>query len=155
MNTSIAHMPDNNLLNGICQVASFRLGKEWFGINVLRVQEVMNPLPRTEVPRAPNYILGLINVRGLIVTTISLKQRLSFSDLNYDSQSHMNVIVNSIEGSICLVVDEIGDVVETAASPCVDRPSTVGENVRKYIIGVLRLEDRLITLLDVDALVST
>ena len=136
------------------QVATFRLAGEWFGIDVLRVQEVMNPLPRTEVPRAPPFVTGLINVRGLIVTAISLKSRLGFPDMAYDLDSHMNVIVNTPEGPMCLQVDEIGDVVRTNALSFAERPPTVSTALREHIAGVLRLDARLITLLDVDRLVA-
>jgi purine-binding chemotaxis protein CheW len=145
---STAHISDG------VQVATFRLATEWFGIDVLRVQEVMNPLPRTDVPRAPGFVTGLINVRGLIVTAISLKTRLGFPDTVYDRDSHMNVIVNTPEGPVCLQVDEIGDVVRTNALLFAERPPTVGTALREYIAGVLRLEERLITLLDVDRLVA-
>jgi purine-binding chemotaxis protein CheW len=146
-------MTTTHISDGV-QVATFRLATEWFGIDVLRVQEVMNPLPRTEVPRAPGFVTGLINVRGLIVTAISLKTRLGFPDTVYDRDSHMNVIVNTTEGPVCLQVDEIGDVVRTNALSFAERPPTVSTALREHIAGVLRLEDRLITLLDVDRLVA-
>lgn len=142
-----------SIADGI-QVATFRLDTEWFGIDVLRVQEVMNPLPRTAVPRAPTSVTGLINVRGLIVTAISLKSRLGFPDVAYDPEAHMNVIVNTPDGPVCLQVDEIGDVVRTSALTFAERPPTVGTALREHIAGVLRLEDRLITLLDIDRLVA-
>jgi len=142
-----------SIADGI-QIATFRLADEWFGIDVLRVQEVMNPLPRTAVPRAPGFVTGLINVRGVIVTAISLKVRLGFPDPSYDAETHMNVIANTGDGPVCLQVDEIGDVVRTSTLSFAERPPTVSTALRDHIAGVLRLEDRLITLLDVDRLVA-
>lgn len=134
------------------RVASFRLGEDWFGLDVLRVQEVMTPVTRTPVPRAPGYVLGLINMRGLILTSISLRVRLGLDLAAGDD--HMNVVVRTNDGPVCLVVDEIGDVIETSIGKQEARPPTVVAVAQEYITGVLRLEARLITLLDVDRLIA-
>ena len=135
------------------QVATFRLAQEWFGLDVLRVQEVMRALPCTGVPRSPAHVSGLINVRGVIVTAISLHRRLGFP-VGEDPDEHMNLIVNTPEGPVCLRVDEIGDVVDVDSLSFAERPPTVGAAVRDCIAGVLRLDGRLVTLLDVDRLTA-
>jgi purine-binding chemotaxis protein CheW len=136
------------------QFATFRLDQEWFGLDVLRVQEVMHPLPLTAVPRGPNYVSGLINVRGVIVTVISTKVRLGFPCTRYEEATAMNVIVNGLDGPVCLQVDEIGDVVLADRIAFAERPPTVGAQVRDLIAGVLRLDGRLITLLDAERLIA-
>lgn len=130
------------------ELSTFRLGEEWFAIDVLNVQEVMEPLPISILPLAPDYIRGLINVRGLIVTSISLKKRLGFEVDNYDEEYH-NIIVQSPEGPVCLMVDEIGDVVVVEKEDITERPPTIGDGSAKYIQGVFKMSAQLVVVLDV------
>lgn len=139
--------------HGPAQLSTFRLGDEWFGIDVLSVQEVMNPLPITRVPIAPLYICGLINVRGIIVSVISLKQRLGFADVDY-TEEHNLVIVNADDGLVCLQVDEIGDVLETGSLSFAEVPATVFSSSKEYVMGVFKLDGRLVSHLDVMRLID-
>jgi len=134
-------------------VATFRIDSEWYGIDVLQVQEVMTPMRETAVPLAPPGVLGLINVRGLIVTVLSVKQRLGLQPADYTAEHH-NVIVKIASGAVCLRVDEIGDVIAAASGVAVEPPSTVPEQARVYLRRVIKLDDRLIGFLDVDALAA-
>ncbi len=131
------------------QLATFRLANEWYGVDVLRVQELLSPMERTPVPRAVHQVLGLVNVRGVIATCISLRRRLGLDD---GDGTHMNLVVASADGPVCLVVDEIGDVVPLASGTPVAAPPTIAATVRPFITGVLRRDDRLYTRLDVDRL---
>ena len=133
------------------QISTFRLEGEWFGVSVLRVQEVLVPYPVTEVPLAEPYIVGLINVRGLILTNISLKHRLGFAETAYAEDYHL-IWINLEESAVALMVDEIGDVIDVDESSLTERPPTVPSGAQGYIQGVYRMQDRLITVLDVDRL---
>lgn len=134
--------------------ATFRLGTEWFGIDVLQVQEVMTPMPLTPVPLAPPYVRGLINVRGVIVTSISLKTRLGFPDVSYGDEHH-NIIVHTPAGPVCLCVDEIGDVIHAEQLAVADKPTTVASECQRFIKGVIKMDDRLVSFLHVDLLAGS
>ena len=95
------------------QIATFTLSGDLFGIDVLSVQEVMTQIPLSHVPRAPNYVRGLINVRGLIVTCIDTKVRLGIEPAEYPEEHHY-IITKSDEGLICISVDDVGDVINTS-----------------------------------------
>ena len=142
------HAPDVPI-----QLSTFRLGDEWFGVDVLAVQEVMNPLSITKVPLSPDYVQGLINVRGVLVTVVSLKERLRYSDNAYQEE-HKLVIVNNDDGLVCFQVDEIGDVIETEDLSAADIPSTLRGSVKEYVLGVFKQHGRLITHLDVKKVVD-
>ena len=135
------------------QAATFRVGGEWFGIDVLKVQEVLAALRRTAIPQAPSYVLGLINVRGSIVTAISVKDRLAFADGAY-AEDHLHIVLDSAHGLVSLVVDEIGDVLEVDPAAVAERPPTLAGPLRDLVVGVLRREDSLDTLLDADRLIA-
>jgi len=129
---------------------TFRVGSEWFGIDVLCVQEVMPRIPCTPVPRAPAHVIGLINVRGSILTNVSVRQRLGFAATA--SNESMNIIVIDHDAPLALAVDEIGDVIASKGLVPGDIPAGTSPQAREQITGVLRLESRLITLLAVDRL---
>jgi purine-binding chemotaxis protein CheW len=135
------------------QAATFRVGDEWFGIDVLKVQEVLAALRRTAIPQAPRYVLGLINVRGSIVTAISVKNRLAFPDEAY-GDDHLHIVLDSAHGLVSLVVDEIGDVLEVDPGAVAERPPTLSGPLRDLVVGVLRRDGSLVTLLDADRLIA-
>jgi purine-binding chemotaxis protein CheW len=135
------------------QMATFRLHGEYFGIDVLRVQEVITPQSINPVPLAPANVLGLMNVRGLIVTCLSLKQMLGFSDTDYGSNHH-HVIIHDPkdEQLLCLLVDDVGDVIDIDTDRLTSAPSTVPDRARQHIFGVYKLDGLLISLLDIESL---
>lgn len=134
------------------QIATFTLEDEWYGIDVLAVQEVMAPLPISAVPRAPRAVSGLINVRGLIVTCIDLKTRLGIEPAAYASD-YNNVIIRDKEGLICIMVDEVGDVMNSAGLGFADRPPTLSPQLRPFVAGIFKAPTGLITFLDAAELV--
>ncbi|MFM2092502.1 MAG: Chemotaxis protein CheW [Planctomycetota bacterium] len=138
---------------GMRQAATFRVGGEWFAIDVLKVQEVLAALRRTAIPQAPPYVLGLINVRGAIVTAISVKNRLAFPDAGY-ADDHLHIVLDSAHGLVSLVVDEIGDVLDVDPAAVAGRPPTLAGPLRDLVVGVLRRDDALVTLLDADRLIA-
>ena len=135
-------------------ITTFRVGGEWFGIDVLRVQEVMIPLPCTPVPRAPAQVLGLINVRGSILTCISARRRLGFQESDSTSSNSMNLIIAGLESPVSLAVDEIGEVISTEGIAAGQLPAGTSDMAREQTLGVLRLQDRLIAVLAVDRVCS-
>jgi purine-binding chemotaxis protein CheW len=131
------------------QFCTFSLGDLFFGIEVLKVQEVIRAQAMTRVPLAPRAIRGLINLRGQIVTAIDLRERLGLPALA-DGQDSMNVVVRTDEGAVSLLVDEIGDVLEADAAAYEDPPATLAAQSRELIRGVYKLPERLLLVLDTD-----
>src|ERR1700732_907721 len=124
------------------QFCTFYLGKLLFGVELKSVQEVIRSLEMTRVPLAPAVVSGLINLRGQIVTAVDLRRRLEL-DPAPPGQLAMNVVVRSEDGAVSLLVDEIGDVVEVDQSTFELPPETLRGSVRSVILGVHKLNDRL------------
>ncbi len=103
------------------QYCTFYVDGHYFGLDVLRVQEVIRFQQMTRVPLASPVVRGLINLRGQIVTAIDLRRRLELSDRPAD-QLPLNVVVQTDDGAVSLLVDEIGDVLEVPASLFERRP---------------------------------
>ena len=131
------------------QFATFYLHGFFFGVDVLKVQEVIRYLKMTRVPLAHVMIQGLINLRGQIIPAIDLRQRLEFPERE-ENQLPMNMIVRTEDGGVSLLVDEIGEVLEVPES-CYERlPSTVAGAARELIQGVYKLKGRLLLILDAE-----
>jgi purine-binding chemotaxis protein CheW len=131
------------------QFCTFYLDKLLFGVELKGVQEVIRLLEMTKVPLAPGVVSGLINLRGQIVTAVDLRRRLELEPAPPDIQP-MNVVVRSEDGSVSLLVDEIGDVVEVDESSFEPPPETLRGSVRSMIVGVHKLNDRLMLVLDIE-----
>ena len=129
------------------QFCTFYLDGLLFGVELKSVQEVVRSLDMTQVPLAPAVVSGLINLRGQIVTAVDLRKRLELQPRAANA-TVMNVVVRSEDGAVSLQVDEIGDVVEVEDSTFEPPPETLRGTVRSIIIGVHKLNDRLMHVLD-------
>src|SRR3954454_19123499 len=106
------------------QYCTFTVDGHYFGVDVLRVQEVIRYQEMTRVPLAAPMVRGLINLRGQIVTAIDLRRRLEFEDRPAD-QLPLNVVVQTDDGAVSLLVDEIGDVLEIPEQAFEPPPETL------------------------------
>jgi purine-binding chemotaxis protein CheW len=131
------------------QFCTFYLNNLLFGVDLNSVQEVMRFVHMTRVPLAPGVVSGLINLRGQIVTALDLRQRLQM-EARIGEAPPMNVVVRSGGGAVSLLVDEIGDVVEVDDSTFERPPETLRGRVRSMILGVHKLDDRLMHMLDTE-----
>ena len=129
------------------QFCTFYLDGLLFGVELQGVQEVMRTLEMTQVPLAPEVVRGLINLRGQIVTAVDLRERLALKPLPAGTLP-MNVVVRSEDGAVSLLVDEIGDVAEVEESTFERPPETLTGPVRAMIVGVYKLDGRLLHVLD-------
>lgn len=137
-------------LNSFC---TFRIGNLYWGIKVSRVQEVIRNQAMTSVPLAPNTVAGLMNLRGQIVTAIDLATQLGLPN-EEEAAPKMNVVVRSADGPVSLLVDEIGDVVEVGQEYFEQAPETVQGPHREFIEGAMKLNNRLLLLLDTRRVLS-
>jgi purine-binding chemotaxis protein CheW len=135
------------------QFATFLLNNLFFGVEVLKVQEVIRYQQMTRVPIAPPMIRGLINLRGQIITAIDLRRRFEFPDRPGD-RLPMNVVIRTDDGAVSLLVDEIGDVLEVDKDGYEAVPETLTGVGRDLIRGVYKLPDRLLLILDTERAVS-
>ncbi len=131
------------------QFCTFYLDKLLFGVELRGVQEVIRSLDMTRVPLAPPVVSGLINLRGQIVTAVDLRRRLEL-DPAPTGMLNMNVVVRSEDGAVSLQVDEIGDVVEVEESTFETPPETLRGSVRSFILGIHKLDNRLLHVLDIE-----
>ncbi len=135
------------------QLCGFKIMDGQYAIPVLEVQEVVKPQKVTPVPLGPEYVDGLINLRGQIVTAINLRVLFGLPRKE-DSDEYMNIIVRWGDSLYSLVVDEIMDVMDIENTSFEDTPDTIDENLKKYIRGVFKLQDNLLTLLSLEKILD-
>jgi purine-binding chemotaxis protein CheW len=135
------------------QYCTFYLAGHYFGLDVLKVQEIIRYQEMTRVPLAPRVVRGLINLRGQIVTAIDLRIRLEMRE-RPDDQLPVNVVVHTDDGAVSLLVDEIGDVLEVSEKLFERPPETLRGSARELIRGTYKLPDRLLLILDTERTVT-
>lgn len=136
-------------MNHTHQFCTFFVDGIHFGLDVLEVQEVLRYQSMTPVPLAPDVVQGLINLRGQIVTAFDLRTRLDMAERAPD-QRPMNVVIRSDDGAVSLLVDEIGDVLETKEEQFEAPPATLDPTTRALLRGVYKLDDHLLLVLDTE-----
>jgi purine-binding chemotaxis protein CheW len=138
---------------GAHQYCTFMVDGHYFGLDVLKVQEIIRYQEMTRVPLAPPVVRGLINLRGQIVTAIDLRRRLELKERAGDALP-VNVVVHTDDGAVSLLVDEIGDVLEVPETAFERPPETLSGVARELIRGTYKLKDGLLLILDPERTVS-
>lgn len=135
------------------QFCTFYLDSQYYGLDVLKVQEVVRHQPFTCVPLASPVVQGLINLRGQIVTAIDLRKRLEMP-ARETTDDAVSVVVQTDDGAVSLSVDQIGDVLEVTDDQFERPPDTLQGPVRELIVGAYKLPDRLLVILSPERIVS-
>ncbi len=137
-----------NMQEQVNQFSTFIVSNRLYGIAVNRVQEVVRSMPITPIPLAPNYVRGLINLRGQVATAIGIRQLFGLTE--QAPKEFVNVVCK-VDGSlISLQVDEIGDVIEVSQSEYEPTPQTVPKDIRKFMFGIYKTSGSLLSSLDLD-----
>jgi purine-binding chemotaxis protein CheW len=129
------------------QVVGFRVGKEHFGVPIELVHEIVRIMEITSVPDAPDFIEGVINLRGKIIPVIDLRKR--FGEKMITSSKKNRILVAEIMGKIVgLVVDAASEVVKIPPGDIEPPPNVFGETEVNYVTGVGKIGNKLIILVD-------
>ncbi len=133
---------------------TFYLGSEEYGIEILKVHEIIGLMPITPVPRTPEFIKGVINLRGKVIPTVDL--RLKFDMETVDHTDETCIIVVQTHGiEMGIIVDKVSEVLNVGASDIEDTPS-FGTNVNTdYILGIGKAAGKVRLLLDIDKVLAT
>jgi len=142
-----------NVDDSIIQWVTFRLENEKYGIKVMQVQEVLRMTEIAPVPGAPHYVLGIINLRGNVVTVIDTRRRFGLPDVDSDDETRI-VIVEANNNVVGILVDSVAEVVDLKMSEIETAPNVGNDESSKYIQGVSSRDDELLILVDVDKLLS-
>jgi purine-binding chemotaxis protein CheW len=130
----------------------FRLGEEWYAVPIAGVREIINDFVLTPIPRVPEFIRGVMNVRGEIVsvTDIALLMRIASDGHRFERELPAAIIVRTDLCVSALVVDEIGDIVEVARDAVEPPLATLDRSQVEFISGSVYLEGKLIGIVNLD-----
>ncbi|HHJ37892.1 MAG: chemotaxis protein CheW [Methylothermaceae bacteria B42] len=133
----------------LLQWVTFRLAEETYGINVMQVQEVLRVTEIAPVPGSPDYVIGIINLRGNVVTVVDTRSRFGLPSKEPDDLSRI-VIIESGDQEIGILVDSVAEVVELRASDMESAPNVGNEESSRYIQGVTSQDGQLLILVDLN-----
>jgi len=136
------------------KILSFSIGDKLLGIDVMKVVEIIYPSEISRVPLGDSSVLGLINLRGRIISEIDLRIVLGSNHDRRDSGNRV-VIVETSSGVCGFLVDGVGVVINIDNNNIEDKPNNVDGIWKEAILNILKIDDSIITILDVDKLANT
>lgn len=145
-------MSENTFTNEV-QIVVFKLDKEEYAVSILQVQEIKRMTDITRVPHAPDYIKGVINLRGSVLPVIDLKKRLNLALADCNDNTRI-IIVKVDDLSVGIIVDAVSEVLTITRDSIEPAQSVVGGVSTDYLSGVGKLDNRLIILLNLEALIG-
>lgn len=140
--------------HALAEFLSFTLGKQEYGIDLLKVQEIRGYDTVTCIANAPEYLKGVVNLRGIIVPIVDMRIKFGLGMPTYD-QFTVVIIINIADRVIGMVVDSVSDVVALASDEIKPPPDMGAELNADYLIGLGTLDQRMVILIDIEKLMST
>jgi purine-binding chemotaxis protein CheW len=144
----------NNIDDDLHQLVIFNLGVEEFGVNIMQVQEIIRMPDITRIPRSPEYVKGVINLRGKIIVVMDLDRRFGMNETEMTDESR--IVVVDIDGTIIgLVVDSVSEVIRLKGSNIEQTPEIITQKINaEYLKGVGKMDDRLLILLNLENILT-
>jgi purine-binding chemotaxis protein CheW len=137
--------------NPIIQLVGFRLDNEYYAIAITKIQEIILMKPITRIPQVPDFIEGLINLRGSVIPIVNLRKRFGLPTREVDDETR-TIVVNIQDKTVGCIVDAVTQVMRINRDQIQPAPLSVLAVSHQYIAGLARLEDRLLIVLDIERL---
>ena len=136
----------------------FQLGREEFGVQVIKVREIMGLQEITSVPQTPDFVKGVINLRGKVIPVVDLRRKFGLADVEYTQRTCIIVVqVNQTDGPLMMgaVVDGVSEVLNIQESEIEDMPDFGAEMVLPHIMGMAKVKGKVKILLDIDRVLTS
>jgi len=136
------------------QLACFRIGAEFYALDIMRIKEIIRPQKLTAVPKAPAFIEGVINLRGAVVPVVDLRKRFEIQSPVIDRRTR--ILICALAGKIIgLIVDEVAEVRRYTRKEIQPSPQFLRGRGSEFFLGVCRRDDQLIMLLDLEKILTS
>ena len=154
MSNALVSIKDGGSRGELIQLVSFNLDKEEYGIEVLKVREIIRMTTITHMPNTPHYVEGIINLRGKVIPIVSMRKK--FGLMESENSIHTRIMVMDIEGELMgFIVDAVSEVIRVSSSEIQPSPAVVSGGMdQDCISGVINQGERLLVLLDLDKMFS-
>ena len=152
---ALVKMDDAAKHDELIQLVSFMLADEEYGVEVLKVREIIRMPTITKMPNVPQHVEGIINLRGKVIPIVSMRKR--FGLMENDNNSHTRIIIMDVVGSMTgFIVDAVSEVIRIHSSEIQPPPTIVvsGGIDQKFITGVFNHAERLLIIMDIDLMFS-
>lgn len=135
---------------------TFTLGDESYGIDILRVQEIIGMMPVTRVPRTPSFVRGVINLRGRVIPVVDLRVKFDLADATDTDRTCIVVVQLSSDGSTVMgaVVDEVSEVLDITSDQIEATPAFGGGVRAEFVLGMGKVHDAVVMLLDIERVLT-
>jgi purine-binding chemotaxis protein CheW len=146
-------LDNKNESSEILQLVSFKIASEEYGIDILNVQEINKMTQITKVPNAPEFVEGVINLRGRVIPVIDLRTRLGLEKKEFDKDTRI-IVVELNKSTVGFIVDAVSEVLRIPVNIIEAPPEIVSGLDSEFIKAVGKLEDRLLILIDLNKVLS-
>jgi len=136
-------------VEGTMQMVSFQLAGEEYGVEINKVREIILVGEITQVPQTPPYVKGLINLRSTVIPVVDLRLRFGLAAPEATDETRI-VVINIAEKTIGIIVDAVNEVLRISQNQIAPPPPTVAGLGQEYLVGLAKLEDRLLIMLDIE-----
>lgn len=144
---------EEHLTDKLVHLVGFALGEEEFGLDIQRIQEINRMTEITRVPRTPEFVMGVINLRGKVIPVINLRRRFGMPSKERTKDTRI-IIVEIRDRPVGILVDSVSEVIRIPNSTIESAPDIVMGIDTQYIDGIGKLQDRLLIVLNIDKVLS-
>ena len=136
------------------QFITFLSGEQEFGANIMTIREIRGWTETTPLPHAPDYVRGVINLRGVVLPVVDLKARLG-RGVTEANPKHVIIVVNAAERTLGLLVDAVSDILTARGADIQETPELARDSQSAFVDGIAVLDQRMVTLLSMEKLTSS
>jgi purine-binding chemotaxis protein CheW len=139
---------------GSGEYLAFTLGNEEYGVEILKVQEIRGYEPPTQIPNAPPFIKGVVNLRGIIVPIVDMRIKFNLEQVSYDAFTVV-IILNLVGRVVGMVVDGVSDVLTLSPEEIRPAPEFGSAVETEYVVGLGAIDKRMLILVDIEKLMTS
>ena len=132
------------------ELISFIIGKQEFCVDIMSVREIRGWTPATQLPRAPGFVRGVINLRGIVLPVIDLAERLGFFPAE-PTPRHVIIVAQTGRQIVGLLVDAVSDIIALPSDKVQQTPDVGSEAAHSFVVGVMPIDDRMISLIALES----
>jgi purine-binding chemotaxis protein CheW len=145
---------ESSAKSGIREYITFRIGTQYFCVDIMSVREIRGWTPATALPHAPGFVRGVINLRGIVLPIVDLAERLGLTPA-VPTARHVIIVAQTARQIIGLLVDAVSDITAQPEDSVQPTPEIGAEMSKSFVLGVLTIEERLVSLIALDNLMPS
>ena len=139
---------------GAREYITFRIGTQYFCVDIMSVREIRGWTPATALPRAPGFVRGVINLRGIVLPVVDLAERLGFNPAE-PTPRHVIIVAQTGRQIVGLLVDAVSDIIAQPADKVQPTPEVGSDAAKAFVIGVMPIDDRMVSLIALDSVMPS